>query len=46
MTLPERYTRPAIALHWLVAILIGVNLALVWSVDFVPDAYTNPLIPI
>ena len=44
MTLPERYTRPAIALHWLVAILIGVNLALVWSVDFVPDAYTRPII--
>ncbi len=44
MTLPQRYTRPAIALHWLVAILIGVNLALVWSVDFVPDAYTRPII--
>jgi cytochrome b561 len=44
MTLPQRYTRIAIALHWLVAVLIGANLVLVWSVDAVPDAYVRPII--
>lgn len=37
MTLNARYTRTAMALHWLVALLIGVNIALAWLVDFLPD---------
>ena len=44
MTLPQRYTRFAIALHWLVAVLIGVNLVLIWSVNSVPDDYVRPMI--
>jgi len=33
MTLPEKYTRPAIVLHWVVAVLIVCNVLLMWSVD-------------
>lgn len=32
-----RYTRTAMALHWLVALLISFNIILVWIVDFVPE---------
>ncbi|MFM9458759.1 cytochrome b, partial [Streptomyces europaeiscabiei] len=39
-----RYTGFAITLHWLVAVLIGANLVLIWSVNAVPDAYVRPLI--
>lgn len=37
MTLINRYTRTAMALHWLVALLIAVNLGLAWAVDFLPE---------
>ena len=37
MTLLNRYTRTAMVLHWLVALLIAVNLGLVWVVDFLPE---------
>ena len=37
MQLPAKYTRTAIALHWLVALLISVNLLLVWFVDYWPE---------
>lgn len=37
MTLPYRYTRTAMALHWLVAALMMANIALIWIVDLVPE---------
>lgn len=37
MTLPERYTRTAIALHWTIALLIVVNVVLALSTDYLPD---------
>lgn len=43
-TLPEKYTRVAVALHWLIATLIVVNVLLIWSVDFLPDAWVRPVI--
>ena len=32
-----RYTTTAMLLHWLVALMIAINLLLVWTVDYVPD---------
>ncbi len=40
----SRYSGVAIALHWLVAAAILVNLVLVWTVDRLPDSYTRPFI--
>lgn len=37
MTSNAKYTRTAMALHWLVALLIALNIVLVWLVDLVPD---------
>lgn len=36
-----RYTRLAMFLHWLVAILIAINLILVWTVDLLPQSYSR-----
>lgn len=37
-TIPTtRYTRTAMALHWLVALLISINIILIWIVDLVPE---------
>lgn len=33
----RRYTRIAMILHWLIALLIAVNVALIWSVDVIPE---------
>ena len=33
----SRYTRTAIALHWIIALLIAINIALIWSVSLFPD---------
>ena len=33
-----RYTRTAMALHWVVALLISINILLVWIVDLVPES--------
>ncbi len=33
----DRYTGVAMLLHWLVALLIAINLALVWTVGYAPD---------
>lgn len=33
----QRYTRTAMALHWIVAALMLTNVALIWSADYVPD---------
>ncbi len=32
------------ALHWLVAVLIAVNVALVWTVDLMPEDWVRPFI--
>ena len=31
-------------LHWLVAVLIGINIALIWSVDLWPDEAVRPVV--
>ena len=37
MTSANKYTRTAMALHWVVALLIMLNIVLVWMVDYLPD---------
>jgi cytochrome b561 len=55
MTVPEdalragapavhRYTRVAVALHWSIAVAIGANATLAWSVDRLPDDWVRPVI--
>jgi hypothetical protein len=39
-----RYTRIAMLLHWLVAVLIIANVALIWTVDLWPDDAVRPVI--
>ena len=40
----NKYTRTAIALHWTIALLIVVNLVLVWTVDSLPDEWERPVV--
>lgn len=40
----HRYTRTAIALHWIIALLMIVNIALILSVDRFPDDWVRPAI--
>ena len=44
LTLPARYTAPAIVLHWLIALGVMVNVCLMWIVDTLPDAAQRPTI--
>ncbi|HTJ97146.1 MAG TPA: cytochrome b/b6 domain-containing protein [Rhodocyclaceae bacterium] len=44
MSTKNKYTRTAMALHWLVAVLMIVNVALALSVDYVSDESIRPLI--
>ncbi len=44
MTVANRYTRTAMALHWLVAVLIIGNVALILAVDWFPDGIVRPVI--
>ena len=44
MTFIQRYTRTAMALHWLIAILIIVNVTLALSADYLPDDWVRPVI--
>jgi cytochrome b561 len=39
-----RYTRTAVVLHWLVAALMLVNIALALSVDYLPDDSVRPVV--
>lgn len=39
-----RYSRIAMLLHWLVALLIVLNVALIWSVDLIPETVIRPVI--
>ncbi len=41
-TVSQRYTGPAIVLHWTVSVLIFINIALALSVDSLPDAWQRP----
>jgi cytochrome b561 len=38
------YTRPAIVLHWLIALGIVANVALILSVDHLPDDWVRPAV--
>lgn len=40
----ERYTRTAMVLHWLIALFITINVALIWSVDLIPEDGIRPVI--
>lgn len=44
MSIPARYTRTAIILHWLIAVLIVANVLIVWSLDLLPDSAERPLV--
>jgi cytochrome b561 len=44
MTLPARYTRVAIVLHWLIACLMVIAVALGWLANLAPDAAVRPMI--
>ena len=44
MEIANRYTRTAMLLHWLVAVLIIGNLVLVWTISSLPDAQVRPAI--
>ncbi len=40
----DRYTRTAIVLHWSIALLIVVNVALALSADHLPDDWVRPVV--
>src|SRR6202012_2959872 len=43
--LPEsRYTRTAVILHWIIAVLIIVNVVLGLSADSLPDDWVRPVV--
>ncbi len=44
MTRSERYTGTAMALHWLVALLVIGNLVLVWTIGSLPGPMVRPAI--
>jgi cytochrome b561 len=44
LTLPARYTAPAIVLHWLIALGIMVNVVLMWVLDSLPDSMERPTV--
>ena len=38
IALPGRYTRTAIILHWLIAVLVLLNIVIAWTFDHWPDS--------
>ncbi len=44
MSAIQRYSRTAMVFHWLVALLIFANVALIWTVDSLPDGWVRPAI--
>jgi cytochrome b561 len=44
MDVAKRYTRTAMLLHWLVAVLIIINLILPWTIDWFPDDLVRPAV--
>jgi cytochrome b561 len=43
-TAQSRYTRTAVVLHWLIALLIIVNVVLGLSADSLPDGWVRPVV--
>jgi len=41
---PTRYTAVAMTLHWVIAVMIGINLVLVWFADKWPEGWVRPAI--
>jgi cytochrome b561 len=44
LTLPARYTMPAIVLHWLIALGIIMNVSIMWVLDALPKAAERPMV--
>ena len=44
MTLPGKYTRTAVVLHWLVAVLIVTNVVLGLAASSLPDDWVRPVV--
>lgn len=42
LSIPQRYTGVAIALHWLVAVLIFINIVLALIADDIPEGWQRP----
>ena len=42
--IPPSYTRPAIVLHWLIAVAMVANVAIILSVDHLPDGWVRPAV--
>jgi cytochrome b561 len=43
-SMPDRFTRIAVVLHWLIAVLIVTNVGLALSADYWPDDWVRPVI--
>lgn len=44
MSQVDKYTRTAVVLHWLIALLVGLNILLAITVDYFPDSFARPII--
>ncbi|QYE35336.1 cytochrome b/b6 domain-containing protein [Polymorphobacter sp. PAMC 29334] len=44
MTLPDKYTKPAVVFHWLIGALIIVNVVMIWVITYFPDSWDRPII--
>jgi cytochrome b561 len=44
LTVRQRYSGPAIVLHWIIAVLIVANILIVWTVDSLPKGAERPMI--
>ena len=44
MMIPERYTRTAMLLHWVIAVFIIINVLLMWTMDFFPKDAERPMV--
>jgi cytochrome b561 len=44
MLAETRYTRPAIVLHWLIAVLMAINILIMWTIDHIPDEWARPAV--
>lgn len=40
----QRYTRTAMILHWLIAVLIAINVATILLVDYFPEGWVRPAV--
>jgi cytochrome b561 len=44
MTPADKYTKTAVTLHWLIALLIGLNIILGLGANYVPDSFVRPMV--